>query len=73
MFMVCVGLVFGSKNNRFHIIYSFYHSIISTTEVDLHSDKSDSLRIGIVKPKNSQLVLDHWVKFVNGRKIEIRF
>ena len=56
MFMVCVGLVFGSKNMQFHIICSFYNSIsINTTEVDPYSDKSDSLHNGIVKPKNSQL------------------
>ena len=57
MFMVCVGLVFGSKNMLFHIIRSFYHSIrINTTEIDPHSDKSDSLHNGIVKPKNNQIV-----------------
>ena len=57
MFMVCVGLVFGSKNMRFHIICSFYYSIsINTIEVDPHSNKFDSLHNGIVKPKNSQLV-----------------
>ena len=39
----------------------FAHSItayvsIDTTEVDPHSNKSDSLHNGIVKPKNSQLI-----------------
>ena len=51
MFMVCVGLVFGSKNVQFHIICSFRHSInISTAEDDSHSD---SLRNGVMKPKNN--------------------
>ena len=50
MFMICIGLVFGSKNVQFHIICSFQHSInINTTEIDPHPD---SLHNGIVKPKN---------------------
>ena len=49
--MVCVGLVFGSKNVQFHIIYghSQVQHNINATEVDPHSD---SMHNGTVKPKN---------------------
>ena len=56
MFMVCVGLVFGSKNVQFHIICSFYDSIsINTTDVDPHSD---SLHDGIVNLKIDNYLLN---------------
>ena len=50
MFMVCVGLVLGSKNVQFHIICSYYYSIsVNTTKVDPHSD---FLHNGIVRFDN---------------------
>ena len=44
MFMLCVGLVFGSKNVQFHIICSPQNSIrVNTVEVDPHPDSSSHL------------------------------
>ena len=56
MFTVCVGLVFRSKYVQFPIICSLQYSInINTVEVDPHSDL---LHICIVKPKNTEPVVN---------------
>lgn len=64
MFIVCIGLVFGSKM-QFHIICSLqYNRSINTTEVDPHQDL---LHNSVVKRKNCKSVFQCFIA-INRQK-----